>query len=268
MFEDLNYPSKELLMGPWRTLLEAIFLLPALESLELEAPCSLSLVPRSHLYTRVQEKKRGAIAVETYNLRLLLDANRDSLEILELPGELPDGVLDSPFPSLKELSLFGHGPNCHTWVSALPTQSHLRKLYVEIVSSYSPSPIPIASHLTCSQLAKMRSLTVSNPCPNDPLFKMLPPSLEHLSLIPYPDPFMIEWIPESEIPVKIIPCSAMNAILTAGSFGSLTSLNVAYHWESDRVEISLLNLIAQTSPYLEFLELNRYGRKDSPFGIV
>lgn len=114
----------------------------------------------------------------------------------------------------------------------------------------------------------MRSLTVSNPCLNDPLFKMLPPNLEHLSLIPYPDPFMIGWIPESEIPVKIVPCSAMNAILTAGSFGSLTSLNVAYHWETDRAEISLLNLIAQTSPYLEFLELNRYGRKDRPFDIV
>ncbi|PBK61912.1 hypothetical protein ARMSODRAFT_964503 [Armillaria solidipes] len=292
MFEDLNYPSKELLMGPWRTLLEAIFLLPALESLELEAPWFAedkvfpSLTLRYNNLRRFVYRapfswsreaictpeygKRSAeqITVETYNLRLLLDANRDSLEILELPGELADGVLDSPFPSLKELSLLGHGPNCHTWVSALPTQSHLRKLHIEIVSSYSPPPIPIASHLTISQLTKMRSLTVSNPCPNDPLFKMLPLNLEHLSLIPYPDPFMIGWIPESEIPIKIVPCSAMNAILTAGSFGDLTSLNVAYHWESDRTDISLLNLIAQTSPYLEFLELNRYGRKDSPFDIV
>lgn len=149
MFEDLNYPSKVLLMGLWRTLLEAIFLLPALESLELEALWfaedkafpSLTLRYtnlRRFVYRAPFSCSRKAIctpeygkrsaeqtAVETYNLRLLLDANRDSSEISELPGELADGVLDSPFPSLKELSLFGHGPNCHAWVSALPTQSHL-----------------------------------------------------------------------------------------------------------------------------------------------
>ncbi|KAK0197958.1 hypothetical protein F5146DRAFT_65449 [Armillaria mellea] len=279
-------------MGPWRTLLEAIFLLPALESLELDAPWfaedktfpSLTLCHnnlRRFVYRAPfswslegictpEYGKRSAeqLAVETHNLRLLLDANRDSLEILELPGELADGILDSPFPSLKELSLFGHGPNCHTWVSALPTQSHLSKLHIEIASSYSPSQIPIASHLTCSQLSELRSLTVSNPCPDDPLFRMLPPNLEHLSLISYPDPFMIWWEPQSEIPVKILPCSAMNAILTTGSFGSLTCLNVAYQWESDRAEITLLNLIARMSPYLEFFELNRYGKKDSPFDIV
>ncbi|KAK0506629.1 hypothetical protein EDD18DRAFT_1124265 [Armillaria luteobubalina] len=292
IFEDTNFPYQELLMGPWHTLLESIFLLPALESLELEAPwfaedktfpsltlrhnnlrrlvyCApFSLDPEAICTPEYGKRTMEQLAVETHNLRLLLDANRDSLEILELPGELADGVLDSSFPSLKELSLFGHGSDCHTWVSALPTQSHLRKLHIEIASNYSPPPIPIALHMTCSQLAELRSLTVSNPCPDDPLFRMLPPNLEHLSLVPYPDPFMIWWIPESEVPVKIVPCSAMNTIITTGSFESLTNLNVAYQWESDLAEISLLKLIVQTSPYLEFFELNRYGKKDSPFDIV
>ncbi|SJL03134.1 uncharacterized protein ARMOST_06480 [Armillaria ostoyae] len=37
-FHNFNHTPKLLLMGPWRTLIETIFLLPALESLELEAP--------------------------------------------------------------------------------------------------------------------------------------------------------------------------------------------------------------------------------------
>ncbi len=280
-FHHSNYTCKQLLMGPWRTLIEAIFLLPALESLVLEAPwfaenetfpsltllhtnlrCFVYRAPFSSSLEAIRtpeygRRSVGQIAAETHNLRLLLDANRDTLEILELPGELADSLLDSPFPSLKELSLFGYGPDRHTLSRALLPVSHLRKLHIETVFSGPPSPIPVSSHITRAQITKLRSLTLSNPCPNDPLFGMLPPNVEHLSLIPYPEPFMLWWTPESKIPVEIVPCSAITAILNSGSFRSLISLNISYLWESDWTEIFLLDLIPQVSPYLEFLELNR-----------
>ncbi|KAG7450876.1 uncharacterized protein BT62DRAFT_1001722 [Guyanagaster necrorhizus] len=128
---DVNYIWKQLFMGPWRTLIEAIFSLSALESLELEeapwfagdeafpsftlrhtnlqrflyrAPFIWSLEAiRTPEYGR---RSTGQLTIETHNLRLLLDANRETLEILELPGELVDGLLDPSFPLLRELSLF------------------------------------------------------------------------------------------------------------------------------------------------------------------
>ncbi|KAK0214552.1 hypothetical protein IW262DRAFT_277466 [Armillaria fumosa] len=297
--DDHDAYNKQLFMGPWRTFVEAIFLLPALETLELEAPWfsegeafpSLTLLHanlRRFIYRAPLAWSRQTIrtpgygrrsaeqtAVETRNLRLLLDANRDTLdanrdtlEILELPGELADDLLDATFPSLRELSLFGYGPIYHTWARALPPQSNFQKLHIEIVSSSSPSPSPVASHLTCSQLSKMRSLTLSNPHPDDPLFGMLPSNLEHLSLVPYPEPFMLWMLPESEIPVNIIPCSGITTVLTSGVLGNLVSLNISYRWESDQAEVFLLGLIPRTSPYLEFLELNRYGWKGSPFDVL
>ncbi|KAK0245247.1 hypothetical protein EDD85DRAFT_943652 [Armillaria nabsnona] len=210
---DDNHASMQLFMGPWHTFIEAIFLLPALESLGLEAPwfsedeafpsltlrhAKLRRFTYRALFTWSRQSirtleygRRGAeqIAVKTYNLQLLLDANRDMLEILELPGELADSLLDAPFPSLTKLSLFGYRPVDHTLAHGLPPQSNFQKLHIEIVSDSSPSPIRIASHLTSSQLAKMWSLTLSNPCLGDQLFTMLPPNLEHIQLIPYPVPF-------------------------------------------------------------------------------
>ncbi|PBK61911.1 hypothetical protein ARMSODRAFT_617287 [Armillaria solidipes] len=97
---------------------------------------------------------------------------------------------------------------------------------------------------------------------------MLPSNIEHLSLISYPEPFILFWAPESEIPVEIVPCSAITTILNSGSFGSLINLNISYRWESDCTEVFFLGLIPQVLPYLEFLGLNRYGRKDSPFGVA
>ncbi|KAG7450879.1 uncharacterized protein BT62DRAFT_1001726 [Guyanagaster necrorhizus] len=90
---------------------------------------------------------------------------------------------------------------------------------IEFVSSNSPSPITIASHLMHPQIAK--------------------------------------WLPESEIPVNIVARSATSSILTSGSFEKLMSLNISYQWESDPAGVFLLDLIPRTSPYLEFLELNR-----------
>ncbi|KAK0481305.1 hypothetical protein IW261DRAFT_1592521 [Armillaria novae-zelandiae] len=249
--DEHNASEKQFFIGPWPTFVEAIFLLPALETLELEA-----------------SRSAEQTAVETRNLRLLLDANRDTLETLELPAELANGLFDAMFTSLRELSLFEYGPIHHTWARALPPQSNLRKLHIEIVSSSSPSPSPVASHLTCSQLYKMRSLTLSNLHPDDPLFSMLPSNLEYLSLVPYPEPFMWRMLPESKIPVNIIPCSAITTILTSSTLGNLVNLDLSYQWESDQAEVSLLALVPRTSPYLESLELNRYGSKGSPFDVV
>ncbi len=103
-------------LGPWRTLLEAIFLLLALD---IDAPWTSrteafsSFTPRyAHLRRFIYHApfihspetagygKRGSdqINVEVHNLWLILNSNRGSLEVLELPGELADDLFDSPFP--------------------------------------------------------------------------------------------------------------------------------------------------------------------------
>ncbi|KAK0442386.1 hypothetical protein EV421DRAFT_1808787 [Armillaria borealis] len=281
-------------LGPWRTLLEAIFLLPALESLVVDAPwtskaedfssftpCYAHLhrfiyhAPFFHLPETLGYGKRGPeqINVEVHNLRLILNSNRGSLEVLELPGELADDLFDSPFPSLKELSLLGYasGPfqlHCALAHALLPV-SHLQKLQIETASRNSFSlGSQMTLPLTRDNIARLRSLTLSNPLPSDTFFSILPPSLEHLSLTSYPDLFPLPGNPKSRIPVDITSCYALKTILASGSFTNLRSLSISYRWESNQVESSLFPLIPQTSPYLEVLELNRYAWKGDPFDVV
>ncbi|PBK60649.1 hypothetical protein ARMSODRAFT_1026387 [Armillaria solidipes] len=287
-FEDIG-------LGPWPTLLESIFLLPALESLTINAPWTSraeafsSFTPRyAHLRrfiyhapffhspeTAGYEIERGSeqINVEVHNLRLILNSNRGSLEAFELPGELADDLLDSPFPSLKELFLLGYASDpfqlhCALTRALLPV-SHIQTLQIETASNNTfPLRSQMTSALTRGNIARLRSLTLSNPLPSDPFFSILPPSLEHLSLTSYPDPFPLPGNPKSRIPVDITSCYALKTILASGSFTNLRSLNISYRWESNQVESSLFSLIPQVSPYLELLELNRYAWKGDPFDVV
>ncbi|KAK0442370.1 hypothetical protein EV421DRAFT_1808661 [Armillaria borealis] len=273
-FEDIG-------LGPWRTLLEAVFLLPALESVTIDAPWTSraetfsSFTPcHAHLRRFIYHAPGPEqINVEVHNLRLILNSNRGSLEVLELPGELADDLLDSPFPSLKELFLFGYAPDpfqLHRALSrALLPVSHIQTLQIETASSNtSPLRSQMTSALTRDNITRLRSLTLSNPLPSDPFFSILPPSLEHLSLTSYPEPFPLLRNDKSRIPVDITSCHVIKTILASGSFTNLRSLSISYRWESNQVESSLFSLISQTSPYLELLELNRYAWKGDPFDVV
>ncbi|SJL13874.1 uncharacterized protein ARMOST_17323 [Armillaria ostoyae] len=290
----VRFKSEDIGLGPWRTLLEAVFLLPALESVTIDAPWTsraktFSSFTPCHAHLRrfiyhapflysletARYGKRGPeqVNVEVHNLRFILSSNRESLEVLELPGELADDLLDSPFPSLTELFLFGYAPDSfqlhRALTRALLPVSHILTLQIETASNNtSPLRSQMTSALTRDNIAKLRSLTLSNPFPSDPFFSILPPSLEHLSLTSYPEPFPLLRNDKSRIPVDITSCHVVKTILASGSFTNLRSLSISYRWESNQVESSLFSLIPQTSPYLELLELNRYAWKGDPFDVV
>lgn len=214
----------------------------------------------------------GQLAVESYNLGFILSQRHDSIESLTLPAQLAPLLLTSPFPSLNSISLRGWCPQMEIigqdhhllWRSALDAHSRLTSLDFCVVQApeigFSTRP-PKSTELVqdmSRKLQSLKSLTFANASPDDPIFSVLPSTLEELIITTYPLPY-IYHVPGCNIPIHIMPFGDLSKIMTNGSFQFLRRLDVAYNAESSASDAALFSALPGMCPELRSLEINRYN---------
>ncbi|KAJ7499978.1 hypothetical protein FB451DRAFT_1549446 [Mycena latifolia] len=220
--------------GMWPQLLNAIATAPALAQLTLEhSPClgeaqnifdlsSPSALPpiRRLEYTsphalkysgRIAEKTRrpmSRLESEVKSLGSLLQACHSSLESLRLPGELLSVfcAMDSALTwnSLGELRIEGYWPE-RPDPSLLSTLLSLRNLRIAlihlcpVVPGHSQQIVPtdLLDSVVGAFLPRLKKLEVTSLIAGDRVLSVLPPGLETLAIIEYPEP---RW----RIPLNIL----------------------------------------------------------------
>ncbi|KAK0213036.1 hypothetical protein DFS33DRAFT_1377504 [Desarmillaria ectypa] len=273
--------------GPWRELLESVFLAPALQSLEIRnspwqryteifdihdipTPSLREFVyhgPFASLPARKAQQdigRRGMVqrATELSILRPLIHSFRASLEALELPAELFFDLFDAEFPVLRELRvegvLPGHGPS-DSWVRLLRLAPRLRVLNVRLVPS-DPDRVRLVDRKPefIDVIDRLHSISLSNPSPHDLIFCLLPSTLTELSLTTYPDHTTTADLARCSLPKAILSCPDLLSILKTLSVSHLRSLAISYKWDRRQSQEELLRYIARAFPGLDVLELNQY----------
>ncbi|KAK0455410.1 uncharacterized protein EV420DRAFT_1481271 [Desarmillaria tabescens] len=270
--------------GPWRELLESVFLAPALQSLEIRNSPWQSYaeifdthdIPTPSLREFIYHAPKTLAGVGWFQratelsiLHPLIHSCRASLETLELPAELFLDLFDEEFPVLRELRVEGVWPRGHdddepsddSWVRLLRFAPRLRVLNVRLVPGD-------AERRTCRLVHQMpegidvidrlHSIRLSNPSPDDFIFRLLPSTLTDLSLTAYPDHTTTADLARCSLPKGILSCPELLSILKTLSVSHLRSLAISYKWGCPQSQEELLRYIARAFPGLDVLELNQY----------
>lgn len=108
-----------------------------------------------------------------------------------------------------------------------------------------------------NKLRFLKSLTFPNASFNDPIFSVLPPTLEELVITSYPLPYVYDMAGYN-IPVRVMPYADLSKILRNGSFRFLQRLDVAYDAEPRAADAALFGALPDICPDLIYLEINRY----------
>ncbi|KAG7446477.1 uncharacterized protein BT62DRAFT_121374 [Guyanagaster necrorhizus] len=274
--------------GPWRELLESIFLAPALESLEIRnspwqgyaeifdthdipAPSLREFiyhVPFALLPARKAQQdigRRGMVqrATELCILYPLIHRFRTSLETLELPAELFFDLFDTEFPVLRELRVEGlspgYGPS-DLWVRLLKLAPRLRVLNVRLVPGDADIQTRLVNKMPESMdvMDRLHSIRLSNPSPHDFIFRLLPSTLMELCLTTYPDHTTTADLVKSSLPKDILSCPELLSILKTLSVPDLRTLAISYKWDRHECQEELVRYITCAFPGLDVLELNQY----------
>lgn len=172
------------------------------------------------------------------------------------------------WPRLRTLALTGlytHPDQCRAIPSLLLRMPNLRSLSIEVAQSSGmlrPHLLKVPSY----NGYHLRSLTVSYPNPEDPIFSCLGDGLMALSLRDAPRHcFHERYTPDPPCSSSpILTSSECLTILKRISAPSLSVLELVYH--ADAMEEELLQYLTRTFPILQELELHRY--KASPEEIV
>ncbi|PBK95660.1 hypothetical protein ARMGADRAFT_809647 [Armillaria gallica] len=268
--------------GPWRELLESVFLAPALQSLEIRnspwqtyaeifdthdipTPSLREFIyhaPFALLPARKDNARRGMAqrAAELSILRPLIHSFRASLETLELPAELFFDLFDTEFPVLRELRVEGYGPSDSQWVRLLRLAPRLRVFNVRLVPGDVLDEMRLVDRMpeASDVIDRLHSISLSNPSPRDLIFRLLPSTLTDLSLTTYPDHTTTADLARCSLPKNIISCPDLLSILKSLSVPHLRSLAISYKWDRHRSQEELLRYIARAFPGLDVLELNQY----------
>lgn len=265
--------------GPWRELLESVFLAPVLQSLQIRnspwqtyaeifdthdiaTPSLREFVyhaPFAFRKTQQDNARRGMAqrAVELSILRPLIHSFRASLETLELPAELFFDVFDGEFPLLRELRVEGYGPSDSQWVRLLRLAPRLRVLNVRLVPGDAVCLVDGKAE-AFDVIDRLHSISLSNPSPRDLIFRLLPSTLTDLALTAYPDHTTTADLARCSLPKDIISCPDLLCILKSLSVPHLRSLAISYKWDRHRSQEQVLRYIARAFPGLDVLELNQY----------
>lgn len=205
-------------------------------------------------------------ALESSYLHALVLAISDTVESLTLPVEtaplLEMAAMD--WPRLHTLSLVGrytHPEQCRAIALLLPRAPHLRSLSIKVMQAEGMRR-PALLKTPPDTSYNLRSLTVSYPDPNDPIFSYIGDGLTHLSLRDSPRHYFKSRYSPRCLPAAfpILAASECLAILKRISAPRLTALELVY--EADGAEEELLRRLPRVFPLLQDVELHRY--KASP----
>ncbi|EIW53487.1 uncharacterized protein TRAVEDRAFT_74794 [Trametes versicolor FP-101664 SS1] len=201
-------------------------------------------------------------ATESSYLRALVLPMSAMAESLTLPVETAPllEMAARDWPRLRTLALTGlytHPDQCRAIPFLLLRMPNLRSLSIEVAQSprmLRPHLLKVPSH----NVYHLRSLTVSYPNPDDPIFSCLGDGLTALSLRDAPRHcFHERFTPASPCSSSpILSSSECLTILKRISAPSLSVLELVYH--ADAVEEELLQYLTRTFPLLQELELHRY----------
>lgn len=188
--------------------------------------------------------------------KLLVD-HRLSLRNIEVPKELLsyDRLSFADWPALRRLTLTGHKPQepLAYLLRGMPNITDLNLLYSKPSRQYSrdndsadlPSMTIDEEVPLRDRLRLLRSLTISNPTKEDPIFTEVPPSLESLSvtsICDWPDETTGLTIEEAIWIVRAVSSSGVD----------LRELRMSL---SEEPSAELVRVIAKEAPSLEFLQL-------------
>lgn len=201
-------------------------------------------------------------ALESSYLRALVLPMSAMAESLTLPVETAPllQMAARDWPRLRTLALTGlytHPDQCRAIPFLLLRMPNLRSLSIEVAQSSGmlrPHLLKVPSY----NVYHLRSLTVSYPNPDDPIFSCLGDGLTALSLCDAPRHcFHERYTPASPFSSSpILASSECLTILKRISAPSLSILELVYH--ADAAEDELLQYLTRTFPLLQELELHRY----------
>lgn len=205
-------------------------------------------------------------ALESSYLRALVLPMSAMAESLTLPVETAPllEMAARDWPCLRTLAFTGgytHPDQCRAIPFLLLRMPNLRSLSIEVAQS--PEMLrPNLLKLPSQNVYHLRSLKVSYPHPDDPIFSCLGDGLTALSLRDAPRHcFHERYTPASPFSSSpILTSFECLTILKRISAPSLSVLELVYH--ADTAEDELLQYLTRTFPLLQELELHRY--KASP----
>lgn len=201
-------------------------------------------------------------ALESSYLRALVLPTSAMAESLTLPVETAPllEMAAKDWPRLRTLAFTGeytHLNQCRAIPFLLLRMPNLRSLSIEVAQL--PEMLrPNLLNLPSQNIYNLRSLKVSYPHPDDPIFSCLGDGLTALSLRDAPrHSFHERYTPASPFSTSPILASAeCLTILKRISAPSLSVLELVYH--ADAAEDELLQYLTRTFPLLQELEIHRY----------
>ncbi|OJT10635.1 hypothetical protein TRAPUB_12855, partial [Trametes pubescens] len=200
-------------------------------------------------------------ALESSYLRALVLPMSAIAESLTLPVETAPllEMAATDWPRLRTLALTGlytHPDQCRAIPFLLLRMPNLRSLSIEVAQL----PEMLRPHLLkepSRNLYHLRSLTISYPNPDDPIFSCLGDGLTALSLRDAPRHcFHERYTPSPFSTSPILTSSECLTILKRISAPVLSVLELVYH--ADAAEDELLQYLSRTLPLLQELEIHRY----------
>ncbi|OJT02131.1 hypothetical protein TRAPUB_7426 [Trametes pubescens] len=232
----------------------------------------LSYTPSQWRETGSVERRtdlRPTYALESSYLRALVLTMSHTAESLTLPAETAplSEMANMDWPRLHTLSLVGrytHPDQCRIVPLLLLRMPNLRSLSIQVMECEGMWRPPLLKQLPETGF-RLRSLTVSYPNPEDPIFSYVGDDLTSLSLRDSPRHYFQSRYVYRALPAiyPILSASECLAILKRISAPRLLFLELVY--QTDAAEDELLQYLPHAFPLLEELELHRYKvhRKDT-----
>lgn len=203
-----------------------------------------------------------AYAYETSYLRALVLAMSDTAESLTLPVETAPllEMASMDWPRLHTLSLTGrytHPNQCRAIPLLLLRMPNLRSLSIKVMQCQGMRRPLLLNKLPDARF-RLRSLTVSYPNPEDPIFSYVGDGLTSLSLRDSPRHYFASRYGRRYLPAifPILRASECLAILKRLSAPRLSVLELVY--QTDAAEDKLLQYLPTAFPLLQEIELHRY----------
>ncbi|KAL1939387.1 hypothetical protein VTO73DRAFT_9943 [Trametes versicolor] len=205
---------------------------------------------------------RPIYALESSYLRTLVLAMSNTAESLTLPAETAPLVemANMDWPRLHTLSLIGRyarPDQCDIIPLLLLRMPNLRFLSINVMQCEGMWRPPLLRGLPDTSYC-LRSLTVSYPAPDDPIFSYIGDGLTFLSLRDSPRYYFQKRYGYRILPAifPILSASECLVILKRLSAPQLSVLELVY--QADTAEDELLQYLPKAFPLLQELELHRY----------
>ncbi|EIW53501.1 uncharacterized protein TRAVEDRAFT_52631 [Trametes versicolor FP-101664 SS1] len=205
---------------------------------------------------------RPIYALEENYLRAIVLPMSDTAESLTLPAETAPllEMASMDWPRLHTLSLIGrytHPDQCHIIPLLLPRMPSMRSLSIKVMQCEGMWRPPLLKELPETSFC-LRSLTVSYPDPEDPIFSCVGDGLTSLSLRDSPRHYFQSRYVYRALPAVYPILSAEECLVVLKRISAPGMLMLELVYQADAAEDELLQYLPHAFPLLEELELHRY----------